>query len=157
MLTLRVWIKNAQLFACVFCMALWAGNSSATAQTYQFTNFDIQGNQRIEDATILNFGGLTTGQGYTGGQLNDAGQAIRGTGLFEEVEIIPRGGTLIIRVREYPTINRINFEGNARVSDAQLDAFYAVLLILPLSKGRVRFPKTSPTTRCLGWALINWG
>ena len=107
------------LLATVLVMSV-AG--SAMAQSFRFSSIQVQGNQRIEDATVLSFGGLVAGQGYTGGQLNDAGQAIRATGLFEEVEVIPRGGTLVIRVTEYPTINRINFEGNARVSDAQLGA-----------------------------------
>lgn len=95
---------------------------SSSAQTFQFSSIQVEGNQRIGDAAIVTFGGLSTGQALSAGQLNDAAQAIRETGLFESVDLVPQGGRLVIRVAEYPTINRINFEGNRRVSDAQLAA-----------------------------------
>jgi outer membrane protein insertion porin family len=52
--------------------------------------------------------------------LNDAYQRILASGLFESVEIEPRGGTLAIKVVEFPTINRIAFEGNRRIKDEDL-------------------------------------
>ncbi|MBM1218917.1 outer membrane protein assembly factor BamA [Ponticoccus sp. SC2-23] len=91
------------------------------AQTFQFSSIQVEGNQRVGDAAVINFAGLNTGQALSGGELNDAAQAIRATGLFETVDLIPQGGRLVIRVSEYPTINRINFEGNRRVSDAELE------------------------------------
>jgi outer membrane protein insertion porin family len=90
------------------------------AQTYSFGNVVVEGNARIETGTILAEAGITQGETLTAGELNDAAQAIRATGLFETVEVIPQGGTLVIRVVEYPTINRIAFEGNSRLSDAAL-------------------------------------
>lgn len=92
----------------------------AAAQSFAFNSFVIEGNQRVADATILSFAGLEAGEGLSTAALNDAGQDIRETGLFEQVELIPRGSQLLIRVVEYPTINRINIEGNSRISDAQL-------------------------------------
>jgi outer membrane protein insertion porin family len=95
-------------------------SSAAQAQTFRFTNFDVQGNQRITDSAILTFAGITPGAVVSGAQVNDALQRIQNTGLFEEVSIEPRGGTLVIQVREYPTINRISIEGNQRLSDDDL-------------------------------------
>ena len=43
-------------------------------------------------------------------------------GLFESVEIEPVGNTLRITVVEFPTINRISFEGNRRIKDDALSA-----------------------------------
>jgi outer membrane protein insertion porin family len=93
---------------------------SAAAQTFSFSSFAVEGNQRVADATILSFAGLTPGGGLDTAGLNEAGQVIRETGLFESVELIPRGNQLVIRVVEYPTINRINIEGNSRINDAAL-------------------------------------
>ncbi len=95
--------------------------SAAHAQNFRFNNVSIEGNQRIETATILSFADIARGEALTGGQLNDAAQRIRATGLFEEVDIIPQGNTLVIRVVEYPTVNRINIEGNRRLKDAELE------------------------------------
>jgi outer membrane protein insertion porin family len=53
-------------------------------------------------------------------ELNDAYQRIVASGLFETVEIVPQGNTLVIRVVEYPTVNVIAFEGNGRIKDDDL-------------------------------------
>ena len=92
----------------------------AAAQGASFSNIEIEGNQRVATGTILTFGGLETGVPLSAAALNEAGQNIRASGLFETVDLVPQGGTLLIRVVEYPTINRINIEGNARLSDTKL-------------------------------------
>ena len=94
----------------------------APAQQFSFTSVAIEGNALIEDETILNALGIARGAAVSGGELNAAGQRLRGTGLFETVEIVPQGSTLVIRVTEYPTINQINFEGNSQLSDEDLAA-----------------------------------
>ena len=90
----------------------------AASQT--FSRIIVRGNQRIEAATIRNFTGITPGQPATPGQINAAYQRLLATGLFEEVTVTPSGNSLIVEVREYPTINRINFERNKRIKDDRL-------------------------------------
>lgn len=92
------------------------------AQSYRFSNVQVNGNERVDASTILSYAGIGSGDTVSAAQLNDAYQAIVDTGLFETVEIVPRGGTLVINVAEYPTINIINFEGNARIGDEDLGA-----------------------------------
>jgi outer membrane protein insertion porin family len=95
----------------------------AQAQNYRFNSISVEGNQRIETGTIANYTGIAPGQSMTGGELNDAYQRVLGSGLFETVEFDPRGSTLVIKVVEFPTINRINFEGNRRIKDDALLGF----------------------------------
>ncbi|MFV0335475.1 MAG: outer membrane protein assembly factor BamA [Tropicimonas sp.] len=92
----------------------------AMAQSYSFSRVDIQGNNRVDSSTIANYAGIESGRPVSAARLNDAYQAISGTGLFESVEIEPRGNTLVIKVQEYPTINVIAFEGNRRINDENL-------------------------------------
>lgn len=92
----------------------------ASAQSYRFSAVEIEGNQRVEAGTILSYAGIARGETISAAALNDAYQRIQGSGLFETVEIEPRGGTLVIRVVEYPTINRIAIEGNKRLKDEDL-------------------------------------
>ena len=94
--------------------------TAAQAQSYRFNAVKIEGNQRIEPATILTYAGIARGETVSAAGLNDAYQRILGSGLFETVSIEPRGGTLLITVREFPTINRINFEGNKRLKSEDL-------------------------------------
>ncbi|RJE85317.1 outer membrane protein assembly factor BamA [Paracoccus onubensis] len=90
------------------------------AAAYVFNDVRIEGAQRIEPATILSYANIARGQDVSAGELNDALQRLQNSGLFETVEIVPQGGMLVIRVREYPTINQITFEGNRRIKDEQL-------------------------------------
>jgi outer membrane protein insertion porin family len=94
--------------------------SQAQAQAFRFSSFLIEGNQRITDESIIAYTGITPGEGVSAGQVNDALQNLQGSGLFERVELNPQGATLIIRVVEYPTINRIAIEGNRRIDDDDL-------------------------------------
>ncbi len=95
----------------------------ASAQSYSFSSVTIEGNQRIEPATILSFAGIERNETISAGELNDAYQKILASGLFEQVELVPQGNTLLIRVTEFPTINRIAFEGNNRIKDEDLQGF----------------------------------
>src|SRR6056297_1404816 len=95
----------------------------AEAQSYRFSTVAIEGNQRIEAGTILSFAGIARGETVSAGQLNDAYQRILGSGLFEEVEVEPQGNRLVIRVTEFPTVNRIAFEGNDKLKDEDLSGF----------------------------------
>ncbi|MCF2904052.1 outer membrane protein assembly factor BamA [Octadecabacter sp. CECT 8868] len=96
--------------------------SPVFAQNFTFSNVSVEGNQRIETGTILTYLGFGQGETVTAGAVNDAAQRIRGTGLFESVDVVPQGNTLVIRVVEFPTVNRITFEGNSRVRDDELSA-----------------------------------
>jgi len=93
---------------------------TASAQSYRFTNVEVSGNQRVDPATILSYAGIARGETVSAGRLNDAYQSIVDSGLFQEVVLEPRGATLVIKVTEYPTINQISFEGNARIKDDDL-------------------------------------
>lgn len=93
---------------------------AAQAQTYRFSTFEVQGTQRVDAATVLTFAAIPRNETVTAGQLNDAQQRLQNSTLFETVEVVPRGNRLVIIVQEYPTINRINIEGNRRLDDDDL-------------------------------------
>lgn len=92
------------------------------AQQFQFNTVRIEGNQRIGESAILSQAGIVRGQALSAGELNDVFQRLNNSGLFESVSITPQGQTLRIDVVEFPTINRISFEGNRRINDEALGA-----------------------------------
>ena len=100
----------------------------AVAQAYAFTRVEIEGNRRIEAATILSYLGVVRGETLSAAELNDGYRRLQGSGLFEKVEIFPQGNLLVVRVQEYPTINRISVEGNKRIKD---DVFEELLQSAP--------------------------
>ncbi|WBU62660.1 outer membrane protein assembly factor BamA [Paracoccus aerodenitrificans] len=90
------------------------------ALAYVFTQVRIEGNQRIEPETILSYANVVRGAETSAGEVNDALQRLQNSGLFETVQVTPQGNTLVISVREWPTINQVAFEGNRRIDDEQL-------------------------------------
>ncbi|MCE8554997.1 outer membrane protein assembly factor BamA [Ruegeria pomeroyi] len=105
----------------VTAMTFAALPQGAHAQDYRFNTVQVDGNQRIETSTIVARMGIERGKTVSAGALNDAYQRLLDSGVFETVELIPQGNTLVVKVVEHPTINRINFEGNRRVKDETLE------------------------------------
>ncbi len=93
---------------------------AASAQVYNFSSIQVEGLQRVEAATVLTYLGVEKGSQISAPELNDAYQNLVASGLFESVEIVPRGRLLLVRVVERPTINRISIEGNKRLKDDDL-------------------------------------
>lgn len=112
--------KGALALISALAVAAPVGLVATAASAYVFGNVRIEGNQRIEPATILSYLDLPRGQDVSAGALNDAMQRLQNSGLFEKVELVPSGGTLVVKVAEYPTINVISFEGNKRLKDENL-------------------------------------
>lgn len=113
------------------------------AQSIQVSSVEIEGNQRIEDATILNYLRLKRGERTSAAKLNDALQRLQRSGLFETVDIVPAGNRLVVTVKEYPTINRVNIEGNKRLKDDDL------LPLLQSKSRRVYSPATAEADAAL--------
>lgn len=112
-----------QLGFAALVAASFALPDSAEAQNYSFNSVAVEGNQRVDAATIVTYAGIARGETVSAGDLNEAYQRILDSGLFEKVEIVPQGNRLIIQVTEFPTINRIAFEGNRKIKDDDLADF----------------------------------
>ena len=102
----------------VVALALAAGPLGA--QTFAFDQIVVEGNERIDAASVASFANVPRGEPVSAAELNEAYQGVLGSGLFESVEFEPRGGTLVIRVEERATISAIAVEGNRRLDDEVL-------------------------------------
>lgn len=129
----RLHVFSAVVF-CLFALANAAFVTPADAQTYRFNNIAIEGNIRVDDSTLFGLAGFGRGETVSAGQLNAAYGNIAASGLFETVEFVPQGNTLLIRVSEYPIINIVNFEGNRRIDDEDITP------IVQTRSGRVLSP-----------------
>ncbi len=115
-LNAKMLLRQVSGISLAVAMGLTVLPAPAGAQNYQINNVKVEGNQRIESGTIVTYTGLTPGA-VSAGELNDAYQRILDSGLFETVELVPQGNTLVIKVTEFPTISKISFEGNKRLKD----------------------------------------
>ena len=112
--------RGVSVIALTVTFGLGLSPNFAEAQNYRFNQVQVEGNQRIQTSTIVAYTGIERGKTVSAGKLNDAYQNIVDSGVFESVELVPRGNTLVIKVTEFPTINKINFEGNRRIKDENL-------------------------------------
>ena len=101
----------------LFVAAIICIGSASWAQEFNFSLIEVDGNRRIETSTIISYTNLTLEKNVSASEINAAYQEVANSGLFEDIEFIPQGRRLIIKVQEYPTISQIAFEGNDRLKD----------------------------------------
>lgn len=107
------------LFAAVFIGVATSQAQDANGPVVQRIN--IEGNQRIEESTVLSYMVLKEGQPYTQAQVDQSLKTLYATGLFADVQIQQNSGNVTVKVVENPIINRIAFDGNSKVSNKTLD------------------------------------
>jgi outer membrane protein insertion porin family len=80
----------------------------------------VEGNQRIEAATIRSYMAVEIGDRFDPAALDQSLKNLYATGLFDDVALRREGDQLVVIVVENPIINRIAFEGNRRLDDELL-------------------------------------
>ena len=104
---------------------LFAQEASPTIQLAQLQGgtiggIRIIGNQRIEEGTIRSYMLVRPGDRFDPEQLDRSLKTLYATGLFSDVTLRREGNALIVRVVEFPIVNRIAFEGNHQITDETL-------------------------------------
>jgi outer membrane protein insertion porin family len=106
----------------VVCLMMCVGFSApALAQTSDvITGIAVQGNQRIEGATIRSYLTVAEGDAFDPSRIDRSIKNLFSTGLFADVSIGRQGDLLLVRIVENPIINRISIEGNKRIEDDKI-------------------------------------
>lgn len=90
----------------------------ARAQT--ITEVVVEGTQRIDPATVRSYLLIRPGDEVDADKLDRSMKALFATGLFADVAIDRQGSRLVAKVVENPIVNRIQFEGNRKLTDSVL-------------------------------------
>src|SRR5215212_11137404 len=90
----------------------------AAAQTA--SSIVVEGNRRVERDTIRSYFRVGPGERLDPIKVDAGVKALFATGLFQDVRPTWSGNRLIITVVENSVISRVQFEGNKRVKDEQL-------------------------------------
>src|SRR5262245_54536897 len=83
-------------------------------------NIRVEGNQRIEAETVLSYMQLSPGDHFDAARIDKALKNLFASGLFADVSLRREGDDLVVTVVENPIINRLAFEGNSHIKDADL-------------------------------------
>ena len=84
------------------------------------TSIRIEGNQRIEEGTILSYMLVQPGDPFASDRVDRSLRTLYATGLFADVSLTRDRDTLVVHVRENPLVNAISFEGNHNVKEDDL-------------------------------------
>lgn len=81
----------------------------------------VEGNQRIEPATIASYLQVGPGDTFDPERIDLSIKTLFATGLFADVQIEQRGSDLVVSVIENPIINRVIFEGMRTLDEEDLE------------------------------------
>ena len=94
--------------------------SITKAQSNSINEIIVKGNERIESETILSIADLRKGESYSNTHLNNSLLVLKASKYFSSVNLKLDNNIIIIEVRENPTINSVNFEGNNIIKNDNL-------------------------------------
>ena len=80
---------------------------------------EVKGNNRVSVETIKIYGKIKLNQNYTEKDLNEVLQNLNSTNFFQDIDINLSNNTLVINIKEYPTVNQLVLLGekSKRVRD----------------------------------------
>jgi len=127
-------MRRFLLITAAFLFALIVGVRSAHAQgvdpsddtIWQKTmvSVKVEGLLSADTFLVLNSSGLVQGDIIMPGLVQDAVKGVYGLGLFSDVEIdadpVEDGVAVTIRVKEYPKLRNLKFEGNRKIKQKKL-------------------------------------
>ena len=114
---------TARRFAALILALGLCAWSVVGAQTGGFVVRDmrVEGLQRIAEGTVYNYLPISIGDTLDAVRTKEAVRAVYGTGLFSDIEFRRDGNTLVIAVRERPSIKSFTIEGNKDIETEQLE------------------------------------
>ena len=81
----------------------------------------VEGLQRISEGTVYNYLPVNIGDRLDPRRIQEAIRALFGTGFFSDIEVRRDGGTLVVVVRERPSIESFEITGNKDVKTEDLE------------------------------------
>src|SRR5689334_16418498 len=86
------------------------------------THIEVEGNRRVDAETVRSYFHPTPDGRIDEASRDAALKSLVATGLFDNVSIERAGERLIVHLHEAPVLDRVAFEGNKRIKDAELTA-----------------------------------
>ncbi len=102
-------------------LALLFATVCARADTFSVDQIDVVGAKKISIGTILNYLPINVGENFDSQRSAEVIRELYSTGFFEYIELLQDGNSLVVKVRERPSIAEINIEGNDQIDDEMLN------------------------------------
>ncbi len=92
-----------KLYITIFLFLSFTLNASAEI----VKKIEVNGNKRVSAETIKIYGKIKLNENYTEKDINEVLQNLNSTNFFQDININLSNNTLIINVKEYPTVNQL--------------------------------------------------
>ncbi|HET8552016.1 MAG TPA: outer membrane protein assembly factor BamA [Gammaproteobacteria bacterium] len=106
----------------------------AADETFTVQNIEVHGLQRISTGTLYTYLPISVGDQVNAARIRNAIKALYQTGFFENIQMRRSGNTLIVDVKERPSIANFTIVGNKAIKTEDLDKS---LKKVGLAKGRI--------------------
>ncbi len=130
MFTMCLKISRVFLILSFLCLP----NISRAAESFIVSDIRIEGLERLQDGTLLNYLPVQVGDPMDNKQIVFSIKELYKTGFFTDVELFREAEVLIVKVKERPSISQVNFSGN---SDIDSDTLEGALQDIGIVKGRI--------------------
>ena len=107
---------------------------SAHADSFVVADIKIEGLKRLPDGTLLNYLPIAVGDPVDDNQVTYAIKELYKTGFFADVKLLRDENTLVVQVKERPSIANVEFTGNSDIDD---DALKSALLDIGVTRGQI--------------------
>ena len=115
-------MTRRRIFCLILALAGLLSSALAVAQsTFVVRDMRVEGLQRISEGTVYNYLPIAIGDSIDQTRIDEAMRAVYGTGLFHDIEFRRDGGTLVIAVRERPSIKSFTISGNKDIETEDLE------------------------------------
>lgn len=116
-----------------------AGSTGAWAQSAPvIRSIQVQGNRRVEPETVRSYLQFSPGSRYNPLKVNESLKSLFATGLFSDVRIGRKGGTVIVKVVENPIVRQVAFEGNEEIKSETLETEVQIKSRAVFTRARVK-------------------
>ena len=104
----------------LFALLVMLPFSSMAASDFVVKDMRVEGLQRISEGTVFNYLPINIGDRVDDIRIGEAIRALYGQDLFDDIEMRRDGETLVIVVRERPSIESFEIEGNKDIKTEDL-------------------------------------
>ncbi len=101
-------------------LLFFAANSTLAASPFTVSDIRLEGLQRISPGTVFNYLPIKVGDTIDQQRTGEAIRALFKTGFFKDVRIDREGDSLVVFVRERPSISNIDLAGNEKLETDEL-------------------------------------
>ena len=116
-----------------FALLLLLPALSAAADEFVVRDMRVEGLQRISEGTVFNYLPINIGDTLDSVRIGEAIRALYGQNLFDDIEMRREGDTLVVAVRERPSIESFTIDGN---KDIKTEDLTEMLRGIGLARGR---------------------